>query len=97
MKDDMPLKCEIRDGAIDMAIGRNVLVFAAENHPYFYDPDANPDGPNIKVIDSARFTKDVIIEINREGEDGSTLLTDLLDEAIKRAVESGSEGIDHDA
>jgi len=35
--------------------------------------------------------------INAEGEDGSTLLTRMLDAAILKAVESGCEGVDHEA
>lgn len=97
MNTEMPLRCEDRDGALDMGIGLEVLCFAAENHPGFYDPDARPDGPNIQITNAVVFAREVMNEINRESEDGSTLLTDMLDEAIKRAVENGCMGVDHDA
>lgn len=97
MNDQMPLRCEEKDGAIDMGVGRDVLRFAAEQHPYFYDPDARPEGPNIKITDAKVFANEVVQEINRESEIGDTLLTAMLDEAIKRAVENGCEGVDHDA
>ena len=35
--------------------------------------------------------------LNAEDEDGSTLLTRMLDEAIMQAVEDGCDGVDHDA
>jgi len=94
MKDEMPLRCEEIDGAIDMGIGRNVLKFAAENHPDFYD--VRLDGPNIKITNAAVFAREVMYAINAENEDGSTLLTDMLDKAIKQAVENGCEGVDYD-
>jgi len=97
VKDEMPLRCEIKDGAIDMGVGLNVLAFAAWNHPGFWDGESGTDVPNIKVIDLDRFAKEVMVEINREREDGSTLLTDMLDKAIEQAVGNGSEAVDYGA
>lgn len=97
MNENMPLRCEDKEGALDMGIGKAVLRFAAENHPYFYEPDARPLTPNLKITDETVFAREVALEINREREDGSTMLTDMLDEAVKRAVENGCEGVDHSA
>lgn len=94
--EQIPLRCEARDCAINIAIGQEVLKFAAEQHPLFWDGESAPDVPNIVITDAAIFAKEVVAEIDREREDGSTLLTDFLDEAIKRAVENGCEGVDHD-
>jgi len=89
MKDEMPLRCEAIDGAIEMGIGVNVLAFAAEQHPEFEE--------GIKIINISDFAKEVVLAINDESEDGSNLLTRMLDEAIKKAVEGGCDGVDHGA
>ena len=70
------------------------LQFAAEKHPEFWDGESGDDVPNIVVTDKEKFGEAVCEEINREDEDGSTLLTRMLDEAIRQAVENGCEGVD---
>jgi hypothetical protein len=70
------------------------LQFAAEKHPEFWDGESGDDAPNIVVTDKEKFGEAVCEEINREDEDGSTLLTRMLDEAIRQAVENGCEGVD---
>lgn len=95
MKDDeMPLRCRAAGGRIEMGVGMDVLAFAAENHPDFWDGET--DGPNIKITDMQEFARAVAEAVNKEAEDGSTLLTRMLDEAIVRAVEDGCDGVDHD-
>lgn len=91
-----PLLCAYRDGGIDMSIGAEALAFAAANHPEFWDGKSGPGIPNIKVDDPAAFAREVCAAINREDEDGSTLLTRMLDKAVSLAVESGCDGVDHD-
>ena len=80
---------------IEMNVGAYVLCHAAAFHPDFWDGESGPDVPNIKITDPALFTREVAAAINREDEDGSTLLTRMLDEAVRDAVESGCEGVDH--
>lgn len=91
-----PLLCAFRDGGIDMSIGAEILAFAAANHPEYWDGKSGLDVPNIKVDDPAAFARAVCAAINREDEDGSTLLTRMLDKAISLAVEEGCDGVDHD-
>jgi hypothetical protein len=43
------------------------------------------------IADPTGFANDVIRALTAEEEDGSTLLTDLLDAACKDAVEDGAE------
>jgi hypothetical protein len=94
----MPLRCEVRGmGWIDMGVSIGVLRFAAEQHPEFWDGQRPDSEPNIKITDSQKFAREVVAEINRESEDGSTLLTRMLDKAISNAVEAGCEGVNHDA
>jgi len=95
-REEMPLRCDVVDGAIDISIGVGVLCFAADNHPDFWDGESGPEVPNIKITNAQDFAREVMFAINAESEDGSTLLTRMLDEAIAKAVESGCDGVDYD-
>lgn len=88
--------CRLVKGRITVSVPKKVLKGATENHPDFWDGESGTDQPNVKIDDMTAFTKEVLRVINDEREDGSTLLTDLLDTAIKNAVENGCEGVDHD-
>jgi len=93
----MPLCCRIVKGQIVIFIGKRNLKFATEHHPGFWNgQSASADGPFLKITDMAKFQKEFVRAINAEREDGSSLLTDMWDAAIKAAVEDGCEGIDHD-
>ena len=78
-----------------MSIGVDTLAFAAANHPEFWDGVSGLGVPNIKVDNVGVFAREVCAMINREDEDGSTLLTRMLDKAIFLAVEQGCDGVDH--
>lgn len=80
--------------SLRMEISKDQLLFAAENHPDFWDGKSGMDVPNLKITDFHVFVLDFIKEINREAEDGSTMLTRMLDTAIRKAVESGCEGVE---
>ncbi len=90
-----PLRCEAEATMLRMDIGADILRFAAEQHPDFWDGERHWSEPSIKITDADIFAKEVAREINRENEDGSTLLTKMLDKAIRIAVENGCEGVDH--
>ncbi len=93
----LPLRCKAVGGDIDMGIGMRVLCFAAEQHPDLWDGESDASVPVVKITDVQTFALEVASAINDESEDGSTLLTRMLDAAILKAVESGCEGIDHEA
>jgi hypothetical protein len=92
----MKYLCRVVKGQIVVSVGQRVLKFATEHHPEFWDGETLEDQPYIKIEDINVFMDEVVNAINDEREDGSTLLTDMLDAAIKSAVENGCEGIDHD-
>lgn len=87
-----PLRYIYRARKLDMSIGDVVLAKAAEMHPEFWQPEADVNA--IRVIDRKAFAAAIDRALNDEEEDGSTLFTRMLDEAIKKAVENGCEGID---
>jgi len=56
------------------------------------DPvDDRPIGP--AIIDLKAWAKEVVHEMNSEGENGDTLVTRMFDAAFERAAEQGPEGI----
>ena len=96
LDDLLPLQCKIGSNSIKIEIPERILKFATENHPAFWDGKSGIDVPNIKISDMKIFIKEVVSEINKEIlEDGSTLLTHMLDKAIYNAIESGCDGIDY--
>lgn len=95
-KEAHPLTCHVEEDRIAVYIGFDELAFAAANHPDFWDGESGEDVPNIKITDVSVFAREVVQQLNREDEDGSTLVTKLLDRAIEDAVGGGCEGVDHD-
>jgi hypothetical protein len=92
--DKMPLKASIKHGVLTIRIGVSTLANAAAHHPEFWDGESGLDKPNIPVTDKILFARAVLMELQAEEEDGTTMLQELLDEAMKRAVENGCDGID---
>ena len=90
------LTCEIEDDCLVVRIGISELAFAAANCEYFWDGESDTDVPTVKVIDEDLFAKEVRRYLSAEEEDGSTLLTKTIEQAIINAVEDGCEGVDHD-
>ena len=87
----LPLRCEIRDGVVVIEIGIATYVFAAEHHPDFYDE--HNDRGRMRVTDPTIFAEEVVRALNDEAEDGSTLVTRLLDQAVLDAICDGAQGI----
>jgi len=85
----VPLRCEIVDGCLVIAVSGDVVKFATENHPAFFDGDQQTVG----IENSEVWMRSVVSALNAEGEDGSTRVTRVLDEAIQFAVEQGYEGV----
>ena len=92
LQDDVPLKCEVIDGAIQFIIGAKVLAHAVHVCPALYDGEN--DRGLYKVTDPAAFAKELVRTLNHESEDGSTRMTKMLDEAVEHAIEHGAEGIE---
>jgi len=93
---ETPLACWIENDCLVIKIGINALAFVAANCEYFWDGESGIDVPTVKVIDKSLFAKEVRRYLAAEEEDGSTLLTKTIEQAIINAVEDGCEGVDHD-
>ena len=89
-----PLKVRIERGALVVRIGIETLA-----HAVTYSDWANPYEEatgdyirNFAIVDAPQFASDVIHEMLREREDGSTPLSDFVDRMSEKAIEDGSLG-----
>lgn len=85
----------VREGDwIVIAIHKSTLKNATElNQGLEYYSDEEDDYLPPKVVNLDQLVDDLIGELNREEEDGSTLITKALDDAIVNACENGSDAI----
>lgn len=89
---DTPLSCRIEGDELVIRIGIDVLADACEQREPFwvYDEDLGDMVQAWKVVDNLGWARDVSNELNREKEDGSSPLTNLLDAAFVSALDDGS-------
>ena len=91
------LEIKIIDGRLVISIGTETLAWAADHSDIFcpYDDNEGDWIQKYKVSDITQFAEDVAHELENEEEDGSSMITNLLDKAIERALDNGSLGVDY--
>jgi hypothetical protein len=89
---NQPLRCTIEDGKLIVSIGIDVLAWCAREHPSFWNGE-DDDTPNINVTDPEIFAREIQREMEKEAEDGSTLVNRMIDMAIQNAYEDGCQGV----
>ena len=96
---DTPLTAKIEGDELVIRIGLSTLAHAAEHCPRFYHEEKHMGamGPYCKVTDKAELAADVIRAMFREEEDGSSQISDLLDESFEWAVDDGSIAFTEDS
>ena len=82
-KRSLPLEVRIKGGQLFISIGIDTLCFATQFN--FED---------FKITDREGFAKDILNELEREEEDGTTLVHKMFDQAANSAVEDGSEYVE---
>ena len=87
-----PLTVKIEKDELVIRIGIGTLAFSADECPLFYNGER--DCSDVKVIDPPEWAKDVLRELEREEEDGSTPVTELIDKAMSDAVDQGSLAVE---
>ena len=85
-------RARIVKDALVIRVPARVLAFATNNHPDYWDGEN--DKQRVKVTDPKQWMKAVRDALEHEEEDGSNMLTAVLDKAIAHAVEQGEEGIE---
>lgn len=85
---DQPLDVGIMGKCFIIVIGVDTLKFAAEHCD---------DNPRLEVIDTLQLCHDTALEMLKEEENGSTILTDMMDKAVSNACDNGSTAFDYDS
>lgn len=85
----------VRDGDwVVIAIHKSTVKSAVElSTELEYFSDYAEDYLPAKVLDLDQLVDELVSELNREEEDGSTLITEALDKAVVNAIENGSEAV----
>lgn len=83
------LKTEIKNGVLTISIGLEILAFAIENGPDWDDQYIIDKGDDGKYTE---FGKSMFYALEKEEEDGTTLVHRLFDGAAEYALEQGFEG-----
>ncbi len=98
---DKRLACSVKSGMLVVEIGVNTLAHAIINSSLFWElmgPEQECPSSRFSVSHNAEFAKEVAKELMDElGEDGSTLLTNMIDQAAERILENGSEWLNDKA
>ncbi len=74
-----------------------VIRFTADACAFAFANDPQANDPRPLVVDKRQFLRDTLSEVTAEREDGQTPLTDMLDRAMVKAMENGSDALDYDA
>jgi hypothetical protein len=90
---DSPLKAEVIDGRIVISIGVETLKYCHNRLEEGFEPRKGY-GSGFLITDATGFARDIVSRLKKEREDGSTILTDLLDKATEEAAEDGSQHVE---
>jgi hypothetical protein len=92
------LEATIERGALVVRIGIQTLAHAVTYSDWAnpYDEATGDYVRSFAIVDAPQFASDVINEMLREREDGSTPLSDFIDRMSEAAVNDGSLGLHED-
>ena len=97
---NQPLKCSIEKDELVIRIGIDTLKMSAEFCPVFYEYEKHknkgPQEPYKIVEDAKELALDVSRAMQNDEEDGSSNLSDFLDEMIQIAYEDGTTAFKED-
>lgn len=96
-KTKLPLTVTVQDGELSITIGVETLAHAAAHNGLFWDGQAETaKPPYLDITDPTVFAQEVVNMMTEEAEDGSTLVTRMIDQACASTVDQGCEGVNHD-
>lgn len=95
MPADKYLTCEVVDDELIIRVGIDTLAWAAHSErresPFWrFDEDLNEFTQDWKIVDNLGWAQEICHELNREEEDGSSPLTNVLDKMFETALDQGS-------
>jgi len=86
---DEVIKVELKGRRLTISIDVYDLAFSFDHHPEnMRETDSTQAW---RVTDAVGFARDVVHEMEREGETGNTPITDMLDAVMMEAMNQGSE------
>ena len=90
-----PLEVKIEKGALVVRIGIETLAHAVTYSDWanLYEETTGEYIRNFAIVDAPQFASDVLHEMLREREDGSTPLSDFIDKMSQEAIDQGSLGL----
>jgi len=88
-----PLKIAIEDGVLTIRIGVDCLANAVKLNPELTTFDADGKWVEPEIADADAFANEVMLALQAESEDGTTLVHLAIDTAAMNAIENGAEGI----
>ena len=80
------LTVKLNKKGITINLPLSILKIAAEHSEYFGEQE-------LRICDEEEFAKDVLYELLREEEDGSTPVIRMFDAAFEAAADQGSLGV----
>lgn len=83
-----PLETKIVDGELVISIGIHALCHQVE-HGLTVNEEAD-----FKIIDTERFSEEILGELLAEAEDGTTPIHVLFDNACNAAIDNGARGVE---
>lgn len=103
---EQALTVELQGGCVVVSIGVDTLAHAFRHSPEgqrirlrpdvaAFHPDGDFDEAKLRITKPDLFARDVIHALEREAEDGRTLVTEVIDQACRAAYDDGSEGIEY--
>lgn len=87
LEKEKSLTVETNDGVLSITIGTDILCHSCEIGRRYGNGD-------IKITDEKLFVDNLVNELDREDEDGGTLLHEAFDKAVNRMLENGEHGLD---
>lgn len=88
-----PLRAFVERGVLVIEIGIDTLAHATLHSEYVDTLARDLPGPgdaHFDITNAAEFADDVVHELVAEAEDGSSLITKLIDDATTSAIDQGS-------
>lgn len=89
-----PFEVRLSRGVLTISIGTDTLALASK---YQSDWPLDKNDKPIEITNTGGFAFEVMRELRAEDEDGTTLIHRMFDKASMRALENGSEYVDHEA
>lgn len=91
--DKKRLSVGVSGGAIVIRLPLSILAVCLDAAPFNEQPDGSCR-PLYRVTNARQFAEEMVAELEREEEDGTTPIHLLFDSAMHAAIDNGCEGVE---